>query len=152
MYIIKSDYKSRILTELLNTILTRIVEDETGRDEEVILQDVSKTAEDIIAGYSAKLYDIEPEWAKIGGARNYQILNWAVNIALYLLYQRIEDYDVPQKVIKNYDDTIDSLERLSMGKFNINLPPAPINQDDLENNSGFGLRRIGSFKARTHRI
>lgn len=151
MYIVKNDYKSRILTELLNSILTRIVDDTPGADEIVILGDVSKTAEDIIAGYSAKLYDIVPEFQKSGTDRNYQVLNWAVNIALYLLYQRIEDYDVPQKVIKNYDDTIDTLERLSTGKFDINLPPAAAAESGSPE-GGVGLRRFGSAPPRSHRI
>ena len=153
MYIIKTDYRSRILTELLNAILTRIIDEEQGIDEVEILADVSKTSEDIIAGYAGKLYDIVPEFSKTAGNRNYQILNWAINIALYLLYQRIEDYDVPQKVIKNYDDTIKKKKKLSTGKFNINIPPyiheCESEECADENNT---LRRIGTAKMRSHTI
>ena len=118
-----------------------------------ILADTSKTAVDIITGYAYTIYDITPEFSKIGIARNYQILNWAINIALYLIYQRIEDYDVPAKVIKNWDDTTEDLQKLSVGKFQINLPPAPPpTSSDTGNGTGTGLRRIGSSAPRTHRM
>lgn len=153
MYIVKNDYKSRIGTELLNLILTRIVDDTEGADEVAILTDISKTAVDIITGYACKMYDIVPEFAKTSTARNYQILNWAINIALYLIYQRIEDYDVPAKVIKNWDDTTDDLQKLSIGKFQINLPAASTSDGDGSGaDTGIGLRRIGSNKPRTHII
>ena len=153
MYIVKTDYKSRISTELLNLILTRIIDGEDGVDEVQILTDISKTAVDIITGYSEKLYDIAPEWSKTGVTRNYQILNWAISIALYQLYQRIEDYDVPQKAIKNYDDTIDTLERLSTGKFNINLPAAASGTDGGSTDvPTTGIRRFGSKKPRSHNL
>ncbi len=154
MYIVKIDYKSRISKELLNLILTRIVADAEGEDEAAILTDTSKTAVDMITGYACKLYDITPEFSKTGTARNYQILNWAINIALYLIYQRIEDYDVPAKVVKNWDDTTEDLQKLSVGKFQINLPPAPSADGGNGNNegTGTGLRRIGSATPRTHKM
>ncbi|HUM50475.1 MAG TPA: DUF1320 family protein [Chitinophagales bacterium] len=153
MYIQKNDYKSRISTELLNLILTRILQDEPGIDEVVILSDISKTAEDIITTYTCKLYDIIPEFAKSGTTRNYQILNWAINIAMYIVYQRIEDYDVPAKVVKNHDDTIETLENVSKGKFDLNLPVAPIIEGSgATDETGTGLRRFGSKKPRSHEI
>ena len=60
MYIEKNDYKSRIGKELLNLILTRIVEDAEGEDEVAILADTSKTAVDIITDYAYTTYYITP--------------------------------------------------------------------------------------------
>ena len=149
MYIVKTDYRGRMSTELLDQIINTL-----GGEDVQTLTDASKAAVDIITSYSSSLYTLTAEFAKTGADRNYQVLTWAINIALYLLYQKISDYDVPAKVIKNYDDTIHDLQKLSMGKIKVNLPPI-VGDNTVENGAdgaGIGLRRIGSTEPRSHNI
>jgi phage gp36-like protein len=148
MYLTKADYKLRIATNLLDIILNQI-EDE----DEDILEMASKSAQDIIEAHVGHQYHIPPEWAKANLERNFQIINWCLDLALYFIYQRVADYEVPQKVIKNYDDTIETLEKVANGKLSVNLPPLPI-ADDQGNipDTGYGLRRMGPNKPRNHKM
>ena len=149
MYIKKADYKGRISTALLDTIIS---EDPTN-----ILLQASKQAEDTIKTHVGMLYDIVPEFALNGANRNGYILGLAISIALYNIYQITDDYEVPEKVIKNHDDTIEKLELISKGKMPLDLPPktsdtAQPGDDENASTTGIGLRRFGSAKKRTHHI
>jgi len=159
MYVTKTDYKGRITIDLLNLLL--------AEDEASILADASKTAEDTIASQVNTIYSVNAELQKSGAARNFFILNMAVSIALYYIYQRADDNDVPEKVIKNYDDVMDALAAISKGKQTLDLPA----RSDTDTNttssnatgdiyngnpvetvtiSGKGLRRWGSNPKRSH--
>lgn len=151
MYVNKTDYKGRITLELLNLLL--------AEDENAILADASKTAEDTIASQVNTIYSVNAELQKVGADRNFFILNMAVSIALYYIYQRADDNDVPEKVIKNYDDTMDALAAISKGKQTLDLPAKEANNSNTESTgnpaeevitSGKGLRRWGSNRKRSH--
>ena len=150
MYIIKTDYRTRIDVTLFDMLLA---EDETN-----ILADCSQVAEDTIRTYAGNLYDIEAELIKTGTSRNAYVKSLALSIALYEVLQRADDSDVPQKVIKNYDDTMKDLASISNSKKLLNLPtpPAPDTSvaagDQTTSISGTGLRRMGSQKKRTHQV
>ncbi|MCX6210130.1 MAG: DUF1320 family protein [Bacteroidetes bacterium] len=153
MYVTKGDYKSKISVELLDILLA---EDENG-----ILAMSSKTAEDTIATTAGVLYNVADEFTKTTTARNYYLLNLAIDIALYNIYQRSDDEQVPEKVIKNHDDALEALQKISIGKQALNLPPPTVNVNVTVNNGdgsetvttgGTGLRRIGSQPKRTHNI
>jgi len=154
MYVIKADYKTIISTPLLDTIIKE-VETDSGED---ILQTVSKIAEDTIGIKAGVLYDIAPELAKTGNDRNFMILSLAIAVAAYWLYQRIDDEEIPAKVVKNYNDAMDSLDEISRGKTPLNLPPRPsedaAGSGDGEQvvTDGSGLRRIGSQPRRSHQV
>ena len=158
MYIVKTDYKTIISTALLDTII-REAESDTGED---ILQTISRIAEDTIAIKAGVLYNIVPEFSKTGTDRNFMIVSLAISIAGYWLYQRIDDEDVPAKVIKNYNDAMNTLDAISRGKEPLNLLPKP-SQDNNNHEcgagtseqvitDGSGLRRIGSEPRRSHRV
>lgn len=150
MYINKSDYKTRLSTDLLDRIIT-----EGESNGEDILEIVSKIAEDTISTLAGVLYDISSEWNRTLAERNGLILSWALSISCYWMYQRIDDEDVPQKVIKNYEDVLECLEGVSRGKFPLNLPSRRENGSGSGGEEGTvidgrGLRRIGSRTPRTH--
>lgn len=150
MYVLKPDYKRRIDADLLNQIIA-----EGNNNGDDLLATVSKAAEDTISTLAGVLYDIAPEFEKAGIDRNGLLLTWAVNIATYEMYQRIDDAQVPEKVIKNYDDTMEDLVKVSKGQYPLNLPPKPANPvqgagTESVDTEGAGLRRMGSQKKRTH--
>lgn len=152
MYIIKTDYKTRISTDLLDKIIS-----EGSSNGDDILAEVNKTATDTIDTLAGVLYDLSGEWEKTDAARNGLVLSWALSIACYWLYQRIDDEQVPEKVIKNYEETMDALENVSKGKFPLNLPPRDAGGgggggEEGPVIDGKGLRRIGSRQPRSHTI
>ncbi|MGN6604551.1 MAG: phage protein Gp36 family protein [Ginsengibacter sp.] len=155
MYVEQTDYKGRISSSLLDIL---IAEDPAG-----IIADASAEAEGTIATFAGVLYDIAPELAKTAAARNGYLLSLAKSIGLYFIYQRADDEDVPEKVIKNYDDAMHDLEKISIGKKLLALPPVPVvvgesgvtdGTDTVEGvgTQGVGLLRIGSQTKRTHQI
>lgn len=148
MYVQKTDYIGRISASLLDILI--------AENPISIIAEISKEAEDIIASMAGVLYDIAPEFAKTAGARNYYLLNLAKSIGLYFIYQRADDEQIPEKVIKNYDDAMDDLEKISIGKKAIDLPAkvdttgAATGGEEGAATSGTGLRRLGSQAKRTH--
>jgi hypothetical protein len=153
MYLLKADYKSRISTDLLNKIIS-----EGASDGSDVLATVGKIAEDTISTLAGVLYDTAPELAKAGALRNYMLLSWALSIACYEAYQRIDDEQIPEKVIKNYNDAMADLEKVSQGKKVLNLPPKPVGEDEGgggegdTQTQGHGLRRIGYKEKRSHEV
>jgi hypothetical protein len=150
MYILKADYKNRITSDLLEKIIAE------GNDggANTILDDIGRIAEDTLRSTVGVLYDVSQELAKAGSARNFLLVNWALCICTYQLYQRIDSDQVPEKVVKNYDDCIDDLIKVSNGKFPLALPPKPATPlgggEEGVDGDGAGLRRMGSRKPRTH--
>lgn len=147
MYVQKTDYRSYLTIQLLD-----MVTEQVEGEENPILSDASAFAEGIIKTYTGSLFDITGELAKTGSDRNYLVLSWAVHIAVYVIHQRIADDTVPEKVIKNYDDTIADLQRVSAGKLPLNLPPTPSTMDPETGSAYTGLRRINSDTPRSHRL
>lgn len=140
MYIQQTDYKGRISYDLLQMAI---------EEDDEVLTYCSKIAEDSLKGYLGQLYDIDPELEKTALNRNYQLLSWALSIAVYHIFLRLPDVDIPEKVKKDYDECITDLADISKGKFTINLPAR---QDEEPQGEGEGLRRMNTVAPRTHRI
>ena len=138
MYVEKTDYRTRITTTRLDLL--------TEKDP-LVLEDANKFACDIISGHLGKIYDLAEEFAKTLGARNGMVLDWAINLATYIIYQRAADSEVPEKVVKNYDDMLKILGEVSNGK-------RPVNLIRLKETSGdpVTMRRIGSAAPRSHSL
>ena len=149
MYVNKTDYAGRISISLLDILIA----ENPGQ----IIADTGKEIEDIILTTVGVLYDAAAELSKTGNARNGYILNLAKSIGMYLIYQRADDEQVPDKVIKNYDDAMETLEKISNGKISLSLPPKPADpgtggDSESPTPGGTGLRRMGSAPKRTHQI
>lgn len=148
MYLQKNDYTTRVSTDLLH----QIVNTPDGAQDN-LMHTADKVATDTIATYAGVLYNTLPEWQKEGADRNHMLVKWALDIAVYTIYQRIDDEQIPEKVIKNYDDCIEDLQKVAKGNLPLNLPPR-IN-DTVPNGGGLstqgsGLRRIGYMPKRSH--
>ncbi len=102
-------------TDFANKIDNAVKLQITGGDEEVMNQ-AEKTAMAMVSGSLAELYDLALEYAKTGTERNQVLVRWLLNIALYDLYERIPDNQLPERVVKNYDDTLKMLEKIESGK------------------------------------
>ncbi len=67
-------------------------------------------------------YDIDTELAKTGEDHHASIIFYLKNICLYILHERIEDDDVPERIIKNHNDTIETLREIAQGKLPLGIP------------------------------
>ncbi len=77
-------------------------------------------------------YEIDLEFQKTASDRHASIIFYLKNICLYILYERIEDNDVPERIIKNYNDTIETLREIAQGKLPLSLP---IKEEDTDGDS-----------------
>lgn len=121
-YLLQEDLKSLIKQNRLADLL-----DDVDTPEEIFAE-AAEEAQGIVADHLDR-YDMDAEYAKEGNARNRSVLYYCKNLCLYILYNRIPDDDVPERVIKNHDDTIDTLREISKGKMNINLPTGDTDGD-----------------------
>jgi hypothetical protein len=107
MYIDQTDIEGKIDATLLSRI--------TGDDADKLATAIN-FAQSTIYGKLADRYQITAELALTGDNRNGVILEYALNLAIYRIYELIQDLDVPERVVKNYDDTQESLDKLNTGK------------------------------------
>ncbi len=122
-YLIKQDLQSSIRDGRLEHLLDNV--DENTPD--VFSQAASET-QSIVKDYLLR-YAIEEELAKTDADRHSSIIFYLKNICLYILYERIEDDDVPERIIKNYNDTIETLREIAQGKLPLCLP---IKEEDTD--------------------
>ncbi|MDY0102816.1 MAG: DUF1320 family protein [Lentimicrobium sp.] len=142
-YITENDYKGRITADLLSL---------ATEDDPDVLIFCDKIAVDSISGYIGHIYDVGGEFAKTATDRNFQLLGWALGIAIYNIFLRLPDVDMPEKIKTEYDQLITDLQDIGRGKFNVNLPPVSGTDPETPDETGSGLRRMGSDKKRSHKI
>lgn len=151
MYLVKTDYAARISMALLDILI--------AENPQAIIEATSNEAQSTIATFVGVLYDIAGELAKTGADRNGYILSLAKSIGLYFIYQRADNETIPEKVIKDYDDAMKALEKISTGSKVVDLPPKVVvvgegteGTTDNAGTEGTGLRRMGSATKKTHQI
>lgn len=124
-YLTQDDIQSSMRDGRLRQILDSYSDDVTP---ESIFESASKEAGGLLVDHLMH-YQIMEEFEKTGDDRSTSVIFHMKNIVIYILYDRIPDDDVPAKVIKNYNDTMETLGEISKGKLNINLPKALIDID-----------------------
>ena len=123
-YLKQVDLQSSIRDHRLEHILDNTDSNNTTDAFEL----ASSEAQSVVRDYLIK-YAIDDELEKTLNDRHKSVVFYIKNICLYILYERIEDDDVPDRIIKNYDDTIETLRDISKGKLTIGLPLAQIDTD-----------------------
>jgi hypothetical protein len=117
-FITKADYLHQIREYKLDQILQ-----EDNADEDQILEDAEGTAiatvRDALIGGG---YDADVVFSKTGVERPKQVMRWVKCLVLYYIYERVPDDLVPARVIKDYDLTIEILDKINDGKMNVDLP------------------------------
>jgi len=73
-------------------------------------------------------YDIDAELLLTGNDRHRPLVLWMLCLATYQLYRIIPDSEVPDRTIKDYDDTMETLRQIGRGKYPTILTPK-INTD-----------------------
>jgi len=112
-WITSADY----LAKVTNDRLQQIIEADTDR-----LDEAETTAVAIVKDALYATYDTEEIFATSGDDRPAQVVRWCVNLALYFIYERVPDKLVPERVLQNYQDTLDTLRDIEDGKKSVDLP------------------------------
>ncbi len=120
MYLVEQDLESSIR----NTRLSHLLDDASGN----VFNQAALESQSIVRDYLFR-YAIDDEFQKIEDARHASIIFYLKNICLYIIYERIEDDDVPERIIKNYNDTIETLREIAQGKLPLSLP---IKEEDTD--------------------
>lgn len=120
--------------------LSMIIEDDSA-----LVESAEATAMQIVDDHLYPYYDTEEIFSNIDD--HLSVKRWIMIIVIYLIYERIPDALVPNRVVKNYDDTLGMLFKISDGKGVVNLPRLKHDVDGKEiTNTKF---RWGSEERRT---
>jgi phage gp36-like protein len=107
IFLTQTDFNAKISPDILNQI--------TDLDN-AVLNDAEASAIALITDAFADKYDLTVEFAKTADNRHKNLIRWLLNLTLYFIYERIPDSQVPERVVKNYDDTIKEIEMIERGK------------------------------------
>ncbi len=141
-FITHTDYSYRIKPDIMSQI--------TGDDDlstSVILQNAEDAAVGAVKDALSREYDIDDIFSKTGTDRDPSVVRWVTTLVIYYLYERIPDRLVPERVVKNYDDTLNLLTMVAKGKHPLDLPHAA--NEEGEPQTRF---RWGSAPRRTHDV
>lgn len=104
---------------------------------------VEATAKQVIKDHLYSMYDTTVIFNNLGTYA--QVKRWLIVLCIYYLYERIPDKLVPERVVKNYDDTLEHLYKISDAKLSINLPH--LTNEDASIKTKF---RWGSVTKKSH--
>jgi phage gp36-like protein len=134
-FIDRDDYDRKIRDYKLDQIIDQ---------QDAILDDAELDAIQEVSDYLYQHYEVETIFQKTGDERHKSVLRWCKHIVIYNIYERIEDEMVPERVIKNYDDTIATLTKIMSGKMAVDLPRKTESEENITRFNG------GSLPQRSH--
>lgn len=132
-----TDFETKLSTDIRNQITD---------SNDAILEDAELHAMAVIEDAFYNKYDLDAEFAKLEDERHKNLLRWMLNLTLYFIYERIPDEQVPERVVKNYDDTVKEIEKIEQGKRNTSLTKL-IREDNDRKETNI---RWGGNTKRTH--
>jgi hypothetical protein len=135
-FLLEDDFKLKIDAG----IRTQIIDTDDSVMDEAELQ-----ATAIIQDALSHIYDLDAEFAKTSTDRHKNLIRWMLNLSVYFIYERVPDMQVPERVVKNYDDTVNEIKSIESGKRNTTL--TKLIDEDGNNNTIF---RWGSNTKRSH--
>jgi hypothetical protein len=112
-WITQPDYKPMVRDNHLSQIIDT---------DSVLLDSVELTAIQVVKDALHQWYDTDAVFGTSGSNRPAQVLRWCIVLAVYYLYERVPDKLVPERVTRNYTDTIEMLRDISDGKVSLDLP------------------------------
>lgn len=128
-YILPDDYKPYITDGRKNQII--------GNDT-TILDTVEETAIQEVKDALFPKYDVDSIFAKTGTARDKQVVRWCVVLAVYFIYERVPDIQIPEKIRLAYEEVRLTLEAIEDGKKSVMLPVATDEEDVIKTKFRWG--------------
>lgn len=130
MYLTVADFDNSIYPEIKRAI---------ARNSEKYINHQINFALSLIRSRLSARYDIAAEFLKSGEARNPLLLEYAMDIAIYNLYNSQEV--IPDHRVKRYDDAVDFLKDVVLKR--ANLEGVPLTPSD-DPNTSTGNIKMGS--------
>lgn len=112
-FVAKAEFKDMIRDDRLNQLID---------SDDTLIESAEDTAIAVIKDALKARYDIDTIFAAVGAARANNVMLWVKRLTIYFLYDRIPDELVPERVIRNYDEAMDQLNKISDGKRAVDLP------------------------------
>ncbi len=131
-----------LLVQIKSERLTQVID-----DDNTILDDAEASAIAMVKDALNARFDVAAIFDTEGAERPAQVIRWIRAIMLYDIAGRLPEKMVSERVIKNYDDVLSTLEAIEDGKKNTTLPTV-LNTDD----SAKTKFRWGSNAKRVHDI
>lgn len=135
-FIKKEDYETRVQVSIIDQI--------TGEND-TLLDDAEKDAGALITDRLSDKYDVQAELAHSGEDRDRSLMRWMISLSLYYIYARVPDEEIPERIIKDYDDTLKELDKIAAGRYGCSLQR--VKTADGETKTSI---RLGSNSQRTH--
>ena len=110
-----------------------------------ILDDAEKLAIATVQSSLAPKYDLDIIFNTTGDDRSLVLVRYIINLMTYYIYERIPDKLVPERVIKNYNDTTKSLLAIEDGKKNMILPHKTKTDGSLQTKFRWGSEKPRGF-------
>ena len=139
MFATKNDLAELMTTDRLDQITYDPVEPQV----KIIDNALRKAESTIIHALSSPGYDYLTILGKTGDDRDPTVLSWILSIAVYRLYKRIPDEQIPGSVVMEYRDTKETLKLISLGSISTALPKlsTPEGRPKTKFRYGFDKRR-----------
>lgn len=113
MFIDQTDLKSTIRDSRLQKIID---------NDSTVFDQAASEAEAYVKNSLFQHYDTTTIFGTVAEGRPVLVVLWVKRIALYLIYQRIPDEEVPDRIIDNYEETIEYLKAVAAGDRAVDLP------------------------------
>lgn len=120
--------------------------DQITESNATFLDVAETTAETIIKDALYQWFKVDDIFSTTGTNRPAQVIRWMVTISVYFLYKRVPDSAIPERVTKDYDEVIDMLKQIELGKRSIRLDP----ELKVDNETPITRFRGGSNPKRSH--
>lgn len=138
IFLIKTDIEERLTANILSQIT---------RDDDSLIDSAEATAIGTVTDMLSGMYDLVTELEKTGADRHQNFKTWLVSLSVYQLYAHTPDEQVPERVLKDYDDTLNLITKIAQGKLPTTLTPR-LNEDETTKR----VVRYGFAEKRNHEI
>jgi hypothetical protein len=118
--------------------------EQISSDNLSLLEHAEDMAIGIVSDTLSGMYDLDAALNQSGTQRHKSLLMWLLCLTAYQLYRQIPDNAVPERIIKEYDDTMKVLASIGRGKTPTTLPPITANGNTRR------VFRMGSNLQRGH--
>ncbi len=112
-------------------ILTTRVLEKLNNEYNTELVNAERFAISAVTDATASRYDIAAELLKSGTTRNNTLVRWLATLAAYHLYGSVADVEVPERIIKNYDDVREELRLVNQGKMSVQLSRVQVDGESV---------------------
>jgi len=112
-FLSQDDYK----VKLQNRHLQQIIEDDA-----TVLDVAEETAIQVVKDALHARYNIENIFSQSGSNRAANVVRWCTCLVVYYIYERIPDKLIPERVVDEYERTLETLELISDAKQSVDLP------------------------------